>query len=299
MIDTNAACQAILLISTGTPGTPDSSTDSLSQTQHREQLAFLKAALLDCGLCHDTWISKNALIGVFPDVDSAFNVACSVQQACREQFHGSVLSGVRMLLDEKAGGISDAAASSQAGWVRELADQLMKQIPPGQIFATSAITAHLSAQSRAQLRLCLQDAVYADAGIQLCQVTCNEETVTRIAIPAQYQERTSDSPSLKLRWRENTLTLDSETPSLTIGRGDRSDIRIESELASRIHARLGFRESNFILTDQSTNGTYVLIDDDEEVYLHQEQIVLRGSGIISLGRLIRVGSGKLIYFTQT
>jgi len=300
MIDANAASQAILLIRLGTPDAPDSSADGISQAQHGEQLAFVKAALLDCGLCRDTWISNNVLIGVFPSADSAFIVACSVQQACRERGHVSLLAEVRMLLDSEAGHIIDAAAPSQAGWVRGLADQLMKQIPPGQIFATNTITGHLSEQSRARLRLYQQDAAGTDAGIQLCQVTCNEETVTRIAIPAQHQqERTSDTPSLRLRWRESTLTLVPESPSLTIGRGDQSDIRIESELASRIHARLDFRQSNFILTDQSTNGTYVLIDDDEEVYLHQEQIVLRGSGIISLGRLIRVGSGKLIYFTQT
>ena len=85
-------------------------------------------------------------------------------------------------------------------------------------------------------------------------------------------------------------------PPLTIGRGDRSDIQIESELVSRIHARLGFQQTNFVLTDQSTNGTFVQIDEDEEVYLHHEQIVLRGRGVIGLGRHIRAGKGKLIYF---
>ena len=104
---------------------------------------------------------------------------------------------------------------------------------------------------------------------------------------------------MSLRWRDNTMTLLPESPSLTIGRGDQSDIQIESELASRNHARLGFQQTNFILTDQSTNGTFVQIDNDDEVYLHHEQIVLRGRGVISLGRHIRAGKGKLIYFKLT
>ena len=105
--------------------------------------------------------------------------------------------------------------------------------------------------------------------------------------------------SLCLRWRDNTLTLLPDSPSLTIGRSDQADIQIESELASRIHARVGFHETNFLLADQSTNGTFVQIGDDDEVYLHHEQIVLRSSGVISLGQRMRGGRGKLIYFNLT
>ena len=185
------------------------------------------------------------------------------------------------------------------GGVRGLAERLLKQVPPGQIFATKAITEQLGEHSRARFRLYEQEAAGADAGEPLRQVICNEETITRIAIPARHQGRNGTARSLCLRWRDHTLTLVPENQSLTIGRGDQSDIQIESELASRIHARLGFQQTNFILTDQSTNGTFVQIDDDEEVYLHHEQIVLRGSGVISLGRRIRVGGGKLIYFKLT
>ncbi len=295
----NTACRTVLLIRFGTPESPDSSASRKLQAQLEEQLAFLETALLDNGLCHGTRISNNALAGLFPTADSAFEVACSVQQACRERGHGSVLANVRMLLDGQAGDLSDDAAPSPVDGARGLAEQLMEQVPPGQIFATRTITGQLSELARARLQLYVQHAADTDAEPPLCRVSCNEETITCIAIPTQYQERTSASPSLRLRWREYTLTVVPASPALTIGRGDQSDIRIESELASRIHARLGFQQTNFILTDQSTNGTYVQIDDDDEVYLHHEQIVLRGSGVISLGRQIRGGRGKFIYFKQT
>ena len=299
MLDAHSAYPTVLLIRLGTPDALEPSIAGLKQTRLEQQLAFVEAALRDCGLCRGMRISNNALIGLFPTADSAFGVACSVQQACREHGHGSALAEVRILLDRQAGGLDGDVVPSTAGRVRELAERLMKQVPPGQIFATRAITAHLSELSHARFRLYEQDAASADTDERLCQVICNEETITRLAIPTQYQESISASRSMSLRWRDNTMTLLPESPSLMIGRGDQSDIQIESELASRNHARLGFQQTNFILTDQSTNGTFVQIDNDDEVYLHHEQIVLRGSGVISLGRHIRAGRGKLIYFKLT
>jgi len=299
MADANAAYQTVLLIRLATPDAPDSSAAGVTQAQPDEQLAFVQAALLDCGLCRGTWVSNNVLIGVFPNTDAACGVACSVQQACRERGHGSLLAEVRMLLDKQAGEPVIDAAEPPQGMAHARAEQLMQQIPPGQIFATKDVTGHLSELSRARFQVYEQDAVDTDAGNSLLQVICNEETVTRIAIPTKHQEISITVPGLRLRWRDYNLALVPESPSLTIGRGDQCDIRIESDLASRVHARLDFQQTNFVLTDQSTNGTFVQIDDDDEVYLHHEQIVLRGCGVISLGRQIRGSRGKFIYFNQT
>jgi len=299
MMDANPTYQTVLLIRLGMPDALESSAAGLPQAQLEEQLAFVEAALLDCGLCRGTQTSNNTLIGLFPTADSAFGVACSVQQACREHGCGSALADVRILVDRLAGDLSGDSAQSTAGTVRELAERLLKKVPPGQIFATGTLCGHLSELSHARFRLYEQDTAGTNTGEQLCQVICNEETVTRLAIPTRYQESPGTTRSLNLRWRDNTMTLIPESPSLTIGRGDHSDIQIDSELASRNHARLGFQQTNFILADQSTNGTFVQIDDDDEVFLHHEQIVLRGRGVISLGRHIRAGRGKLIYFKLT
>jgi hypothetical protein len=297
MMEANAAYQTVLLVRLGAQAARQSASGDGSQTQLKEQLSFVEAALLDCGLCRGTRLGNNELIGLFPTADSAFEVACSVQQACTERGYGSVLASVRILLDRQAGEVDEDATIFHVADTGNRARQLMQQVPPGQIFATKAITGRLTEISRARFRLYEQEAAGADGGGELYQVICNEETITRIAIPTLNQDRTNNSRNLCLRWRDHTMTLVPESPSLTMGRGDRSDIQIDSEMASRSHARVSFQETNFILADQSTNGTYVQIDDGEEVYVHNEQIVLRGSGVISLGRRISGGRGKLIYFT--
>jgi adenylate cyclase len=294
-MDANAASQTVLLIRLGKQETLESSAGDPPQPELEDHLALLERALLDCGVCRGTRISNNELVGLFPTADAAFEVACSVQQACTEPERGSVLARVRILLDRQAGELDDELTLFQVAETGRQAKQLMQQVPAGQIFATKAITGRLTDVSRARFRLYEQETTIAHGG-GLYQVICNEETLTRLAIPTLNLETAPTTRSLCLRWRDNSMTLVPESPSLTIGRGDRSDVQIDSDLASRVHARLVFQQTNFLLADQSTNGTFVQIDDDDEVYLHHEQIVLRGSGVISLGRRIRGGGGKLIYF---
>ena len=294
-MEANAAYQTVLLIRLGTRETFASSADDQSRQPMQDALAFVEARLLDSGLCRGTRISRNELVGLFPTADSAFEGACSVQQACSER--ESELANVRILIDRQAGEVDEDATLFHVADTGQQARPLMQQVPPGQIFATKTITGRLTEVSHARFRLYEQERAGADAGRELYQVICNEDTITRIAIPTLNQANTSATRNLSLRWRDHAVTLVPESPSLTMGRGERADIQIDSDLASRRHARVSFQQTNFILTDQSTNGTFVQIDDDEEVYLHNEQIVLRGSGVISLGRRIQGGRGKLIYFS--
>ena len=57
------------------------------------------------------------------------------------------------------------------------------------------------------------------------------------------------------------------------------DIRI-----SRTHARIEYRRGKLILMDQSTNGTYAIMQGKDEIGLKWDEIALVGSGSICLGR---------------
>ena len=74
-----------------------------------------------------------------------------------------------------------------------------------------------------------------------------------------------------------------------IGRDASCNLVIDSALASRAHARLEFRWGEFVLTDHSTNGTYVEAmrgkreGDGASVRLHRREMVLSGMGKIAIG----------------
>ena len=70
---------------------------------------------------------------------------------------------------------------------------------------------------------------------------------------------------------------------MTLGRGKKVDFIVDDAMASREHARIACRRDKFVLTDQSTNGTYV--ETEEGVaYLRREEMTLTGKGKISFGR---------------
>jgi len=70
-----------------------------------------------------------------------------------------------------------------------------------------------------------------------------------------------------------------------VGRDKGNDIVIESTRASRVHARIFGRDGNFVIADQSSNGTYLLIDgNSREMLLRREQAVLGERDWVGLGK---------------
>ena len=60
---------------------------------------------------------------------------------------------------------------------------------------------------------------------------------------------------------------------------------MRGNLISRMHARIEFNRNRFMLTDQSTNGTFVQIDGQEEAFVRRDSVQLKGEGMIGLGRV--------------
>jgi pSer/pThr/pTyr-binding forkhead associated (FHA) protein len=88
---------------------------------------------------------------------------------------------------------------------------------------------------------------------------------------------------LTLRYGDETFTLES-AGSFRIGREKGSDIVVPTQHASRLHARVFGRDGNFVIADQSSNGTFVMVDGStREIRLRREEAVLGERGIIGLG----------------
>ena len=71
-----------------------------------------------------------------------------------------------------------------------------------------------------------------------------------------------------------------------IGRSEECEIPLAAPFASRKHVRLEYRRGKFMLVDESSNGTYVEMEDSGKmrvVYVRNEAFALVGSGRFSLG----------------
>ena len=58
---------------------------------------------------------------------------------------------------------------------------------------------------------------------------------------------------------------------------------VASPLTSRRHAKIELRAGKFVLIDQSSNGTYVVIGSNNELLLKREEVLLYGAGRFAFG----------------
>jgi class 3 adenylate cyclase len=117
--------------------------------------------------------------------------------------------------------------------------------------------------------------------IDIFEVIWQSEDITRMATGVLKSQNRPGQLILNYGGRETRL--DQDMPPMILGRGKKADMVINDSMASREHARIECRRGKFILTDMSTNGTYVLTPEGPS-YLRREDIVLTGEGKITLGR---------------
>ena len=103
--------------------------------------------------------------------------------------------------------------------------------------------------------------------------------------------------SLVLSCGDTKLSTDTESHDIQLGRSDNCDFIVDAELASRFHAKIGVKRGHFVLTDQSTNGTYIRSEEGSVSFLRRDEINLEGKGTISLGAQITEDTPWLINFS--
>lgn len=108
------------------------------------------------------------------------------------------------------------------------------------------------------------------------------DDVTRIELSDNPDEEEIKYLSLEFRGEQTRIASDDHR-TFVIGRGVQSDLLCQARLASRTHAAVEFRRGKFLLTDQSSNGTFVKTDDGENIFLRRQELMLWGSGYIGLG----------------
>ncbi len=119
---------------------------------------------------------------------------------------------------------------------------------------------------------------------------------TRVGMPA-FRKPADSTESLVLSYRSIALTIDNGNRKARLGREASCDIVVLGNLASRHHAVIEFRSGKFVLSDQSSNGTYVKFADGHVVRLAREELILQGKGDISLGQSFRENPSEILEFS--
>ena len=89
---------------------------------------------------------------------------------------------------------------------------------------------------------------------------------------------------LQLSCRDQKWTLTPPDLPRWMGRSEECEMVLQTDFASRKHVRFEYRRGKFMLVDESSNGTYVVLEDSPKpIYVRNEAFALVGSGWFSLG----------------
>lgn len=120
--------------------------------------------------------------------------------------------------------------------------------------------------------------------------------VTRVAGPRELLGEDSRKRRLRITHAGAVLYAGSERDDIRLGRSSDNDIAVLNDEASRHHATISYRHGQFLLLDDSTNGTFVRKDSLLPFLVKRDSIVLDGHGVLCLGASPEQSGAELIAF---
>ena len=134
--------------------------------------------------------------------------------------------------------------------------------------------------------------------IEIVDVVWQEDTsgMTMVQSAIRMGDAAPAGAKLTLRHRGKLIELTENSEPFMMGREVSNNLVVEADWVSRTHAQIEYKRGHFMITDRSTNATYVCIGQDPELRLHRDEVHLRTSGSISMGQAASANSHDLIHF---
>jgi adenylate cyclase len=107
---------------------------------------------------------------------------------------------------------------------------------------------------------------------------------------------------VKIKYLSKTKHIMLNNNRVQLGRGDKCEMQIYTDVVSRLHSTIKTVSGKLIVVDQSTNGTFVRKINSEangkdlDIYLHHDEWIMSGTGVISLGEPVDNNKKHLIHF---
>ena len=122
--------------------------------------------------------------------------------------------------------------------------------------------------------------------------------ITNMATASSFTNpmRQEQSKNLTLTYETRAHDIATDTTSYIMGRGKDCELVIKGDLISRYHSKIEYRRGKFVITDQSTNGTFIRSSEGQDIFLRREEFALFGSGHISLGKKVDLNDNNVIHF---
>ncbi|MBK3774746.1 FHA domain-containing protein [Azospirillum brasilense] len=223
----------------------------------------------------------DGLLACFPMSDGATRAALAMME-------GQAAFGLRLRAGLHFGPVI-AGPGDLYGDACNVAARLESIARPGEILATDDLVDRLSPPLRKRTRLLNSVAVKGKAApVRVHQIRDGSappeaEDNATVALTTSVPGSGRGLPSLRLSGRGADATLTPLLPRVTVGRDEGCGLRIPSRRTSRQHAVIDFSRGGFLLTDHSTNGTFIRTGESPSLLLRRDSTKLTGSGLIGFG----------------
>jgi len=268
----------------------------------RERISKALNALISISRRHNGTLVKtigDEILVYFTDIDQAVTAAKTIQEAMEDDRSPETIGvsirigmqyGSTILESDDIFGDTVNVAARVAGMAKA------RQILCTQEIAFMVKNVDLSNNMRPYDRLRVKGKhdhldVYLFAWEEEGDIT-NMATAGSFTNPGQHTQ----AKNLILTYETKSHPIPVDTSSYILGRGKDCNLIIKGDLISRYHSKIEHRRGKFIISDQSTNGTFIRTTGGQVIFLRREEFALFESGYISLGKKVDPSDPNIIQF---
>jgi len=234
---------------------------------------------------------------LFPDADHGAAAAAEMQRRTSDRLHEGTPIEIHIGMQH---GPVLAEGKDVFGDTVNAASYLCTVATAGQILTAESTIACMSERWRASARP-LFFAVIKGSTVEsaIHQVLWHEDTSALTDVNLRrHNLAPPDSGGVLIVYGNMEVRIDPRRPRVLLGRGEECDLRVSDSFASHRHALLVLRRTQIHLVDQSTNGTFVRRVTGEYAHVFRSELLLDGSGQLSLGRAFDQADVEPIQFRR-
>lgn len=241
----------------------------------------------------------DGLMASFPDMTTACEAAILAQQGMAEIEKAAEANSLRLRIGIHAGPVIETADDCFGDTVN-IAARLSAVANGGEIVVSTQIGVGLPAYLTPMLRrLGTVSLKGVGEGVAVSEILWSHDPAVTVlphdiakATVAPGRVRLELASSTGQRWRSQF-----GGGKVSIGRGDTHQFVLTDPRASRDHATIQLTGEQWVLSDHSTNGTFVVFAGEGAMSLRRKELVLHGLGAIGFGFDPAQESAEALRFT--
>jgi adenylate cyclase len=232
----------------------------------------------------------------FPTADAASQAAVRMQETVSDE--GEALGNMHIRVGFHFGDVI-LENGDVFGDAVNLAARMAAQAKGDQIITTGETLDAMSPYLRFGSRELITTTVKGKAApIQIIELTWGEaEELTVMGGRDAVTVLAPNTVSGQISFNGRDVDINEENPLVTIGRDKNNTFSVLDSMSSRVHAKVECRRGKIVLIDQSTNGTFVVTTRKERAFVHRDEYILQGRGVIGLGREVNASDPLAVHFS--